>query len=197
MCLERRSNPKVYPQLSSTKKVLGGGEHIMAIENTSQPKLPTGILCPAKMWDRKAEFSARKAVQQDMEVVPQGSVLPQTPTWRVAAMQTLQVLCPSAGFQTWLVQTIAIELLLNKSKHKQVRRGSFGECWERKSPTPSPFCPAHPPLGSNPEPTTGSRNSPIKIYTSQAKFYMAKGERGERQRGQVKKYTCVIVGSKP
>lgn len=149
----------------------------MAIENTSQPKLPTGILCPAKMWDRKAEFSARKAVQQDMEVVPQGSVLPQTPTWRVAAMQTLQVLCPSAGFQTWPVQTIAIELLLNKSKHnEQVRRGSFSECWERKSPTPSPFCPAHPPLWSNPEPTTGSRNSPIEIYTPQAKFYMAKGE---------------------
>lgn len=37
----------------------------------------------------------------------------------------------------------------------------------------------------------------MEIYTIQAKFYMAEGERAERQRGQVKKYTWMTVVSKP
>lgn len=98
--------------------------------------------------------------------------------------------------------TIAIELQEQKSKSKQVRRLCFVEHWERKEithplPTGDLFYSAQPPLGSDPDPTAGSRNNPIEIYALQAKFYMAKGERGERQRGQVKKYICMIVGSEP
>ena len=66
-----------------------------------------------------------------------------------------------------------------------MRRLCFVDCWERKEvthtmPTGDLFYSAHPPLGSDPDPTAGSRNNPIEIYTLQAKFYMANG--GKRRK---------------
>ena len=72
---------------------------------------------------------------------------------------------------------------------------------ERKSLTPYPLGTYSIlltlPLGLIQTPLQAIEIIPLRSTLFKPSFIWQTGERGERQRGQVKKYICMIVGSKP
>ena len=200
------------PELWSSKKELKWLEREQSCgrEITAWPKKPAGILCPKRRSEPGYPKEGKLSFQLGDQRSSQGRLFLRAPfCLRGPPGELLPCL---AHLQSPRQSSRASGLRLDNSywiagvKEQKQPGEEAVLCWllgkkgnpsHPTLPTGDLFYSAQPPLGSDPDPTAGSRNNPIEISALQAKFYMAKGERGERQRGQVKKYTCMIVGSKP